>query len=139
MNNRYKSIKQVLISILRIAYNIIRFIAKSIYSIIVFLLKVLFAIIGLLFKTSKPIASDFFSTDGSNWTHDDDEFVHAFYSSYPMATSRDAQKLYSYGPIFFSKQFCRDDHKRFQKKCRKNWMYFLNDVANQRMFKRINW
>lgn len=40
MNNSYKSIKQVLISILRITYNIFKFIAKVICSIIVFLLKV---------------------------------------------------------------------------------------------------
>ena len=63
MNNRYESIKQVLISILRVTYNIIKFIATAIWSIIVFLLKVLFAIIGLLFKTSKPIIAEAFESD----------------------------------------------------------------------------
>lgn len=85
------------------------------------------------------IIAEFFATDCNNWTNDDIEFVHEFYSTYPLATSRKAQRLYSYGPIFFAKQFNKDYHKNAQKKCRKNWMYFLNDVANQRMFNNITW
>lgn len=83
--------------------------------------------------------ADFFASDCNNWTNDDIDFVNAFYSTVPMPSSRNAQKFYHYGPIFFTKQFNKDSHKEAQKKCRKNWMFFLDDVANARMLNNINW
>ena len=139
MNNSYKSIKQVLISILRITYNIFKFIAKVICSIIVFLLKVLFAIIGLLFKTSKPIIAEAFESDDNVWTMDDTNFVNAFRTGCPDPTCKEGQIYYMHGPIFFSKQFKKSDHQRIQNICKKNWNQYLIRVSDARMFKRINW
>ena len=139
MNNRYESIKQVLISILRVTYNIIKFIATAIWSIIVFLLKVLFAIIGLLFKTSKPIIAEAFESDDNVWITDDTNFAYAFQTGCPDPTCKEGQMYYMHGPIFFSKQFKKSDHQRIQNKCKKNWNQYLRWVSDARMFKRINW
>ena len=80
-----------MISILRIIYNIFKFIAKVICSIIVFLLKVIFANIGLLIKTSKPIIAEAFESDDNVWTTDDTNFANAFQTGCPDPTCKEGQ------------------------------------------------